>query len=68
MTTLLEIYESYYNGQKKQFVSQVTAYGKADFASDIGGDTDSEGLPVLTDKERYKMLKTYLIVEDDNEG
>ena len=66
MTTLLEIYDSYTNGQKRQFADQVNAYGADDFASDIGSDTDSEGLPVLTDTERYKMLKTYLIVNTDN--
>lgn len=65
MPTLLEIYDSYHNGQKKLFADQVLAYGADNFASDIGTDENGEGEPVFTDKERYQMLKTFIII---NEG
>lgn len=58
MATLLEIYESHHNGQKKQFADQVLAYGADDFADDLQTDI-ADG--VLSFEEAFKMLKTFII-------
>lgn len=57
MTTLLQIYESYHNGQKKQFVEQVQNYGASDFATDCAVDI-SDG--VLDEREAFNMLVTFI--------
>lgn len=65
MPTLLEIYESHANGQRKQFADQVNEYGAADFARDIFTDEIGEGDSTNTPEECYQMLKTYIIVEKE---
>lgn len=62
MHTLLEIYESHANGQRKQFADQVLEYGAADFAADLQVEINDG---VLTYGEAFNMLKTFTIV---NEG
>lgn len=61
MATLLEMYENYYNGNKKEFCEQVTAYGAGDFARDIQNDEDSDGNPVISYEHCYDMLRCYII-------
>lgn len=56
--TLLEIYESFHNGQKKQFRNQVNSYGPSDFATDLQAEINDG---VLTVEEAYKMLREFLI-------
>ena len=60
MPTLLEIYESFHNGQKKQFAQQVDDYSPASFAEDMETEI-KDG--VLSTEEAFKMLKTFLIVK-----
>lgn len=58
MCTLLEIYDSFHNGQKKQFCNQVREYGPNDFATDLQAEiTDG----VLTVEEAYRMLREFLM-------
>lgn len=57
--TLLEIYESFSNGQKKQFCAQVQSYNPADFARDLESEIAD---CVVTEREAFQMLKTYLTV------
>lgn len=61
--TLLEIYESYHNGQKRQFADQVLAYGAAEFAGDTVPEINGG---VLSLQEAYNMLKTFIIVNEGN--
>ena len=60
MATLLEIYESHTNGQRRQFADQVREYGADDFASDLQTEINDG---ILTYEEAYKMLKTFIVVE-----
>ena len=62
MPTLLEIYESHANGQKKQFADQVLEYGADDFAADLQTDITDD---ILTYQEAYEMLRTFIILEAD---
>jgi len=55
MATLLEMYESFHNGQKKQFVRQVEEYGTADFIKDMHTEM-RDG--VLTQEEVNAMTLT----------
>jgi len=62
MPTLLEIYDSYTNGQNKQFADQVLEYGADDFAADLQTDITDD---ILTYQEAYEMLRTFIILEAD---
>lgn len=58
MHTLLEIYESFHNGQRKQFVKQVKEYGEADFARDVQVEINDG---VLAYPEAFKMLQAVML-------
>ena len=62
MPTLLEIYESYYNGQREQFVEQVNEYSVKEFATDLESEIADH---ILTEPEAYKMLRTFIILNKD---
>ena len=57
MNKLLEIYDSYLNGQRKQFMDQVQAYGPNKWLIDIIKD---EKNGVITLDERVAMQRTYM--------
>ena len=62
--TLLEMYESYHNGQKKQFITQVKQYGYEYFINDIKTEL-KDG--VLNESEIIGMLSTIILIGiDDN--
>lgn len=63
MATLLEIYESFHNGQRKQFADQVLEYGAADFAADTQTEVNDG---ILSHLEAYQMLKTFILVNEGN--
>ena len=57
--TLLEIYESFSNGQKKQFVEQVQNYGKIEF---VTGLTHAIECDIVSAVTAFDMLKTIIVL------
>jgi hypothetical protein len=58
MATLLQIYESYENGQGKQFIQQVREYGEADFAIDVQTEINDG---VLNYEQGFRRIKTIIV-------
>ena len=58
MATLLEIYESFENGQRKHFIEQVNEYGFNSFVEDINIE-QIDG--ILTYEECFNMMKHYIL-------
>lgn len=55
---LTEIYNSYFNGQKKQMCEQINEMGIYSFINALDVDPD------ISTATKYKILFTYLIIEN----
>ena len=54
------VYDSFYNGQFKQFVSQVDEFGVDDFVNQLQQDHGNSVPRIVA----FKMLKTYILLSE----